>query len=227
MSLSRKALRISLKWRKHIHRRAGVALRKTAAVVGRAKHLQYPEIGRRRNDADNRAGTIVEAQRASDDARIPLELPLPEILANKDDAAAAGSVLLGGERAPDHRLDAEHREESLAHAQRGHPRRLPVVRHQIHLARTERGEISDAAAPLLEIKKVGKRCRLVCRAARPIGLPDHHEPIDVGHGHRPQENRIDDADDCCRHADAQSEGEDRDGRKSAFFSNARNPSRMS
>ena len=84
MSISRKALRIALKWREHVDRRTGVTLRKTPAVIGRAKHLQNPEIGRRRDDADNRAGAIVEAQRASDDARIPLELPLPEIFTDED-----------------------------------------------------------------------------------------------------------------------------------------------
>ena len=43
----------------------------------------------------------------------------------------------------------------------------------------------------------------------PIGLPDHHQPIDVCQRHRPQSNRVDDAENRRRHAYPQREGEDR------------------
>ena len=164
-------------------RRAG----RSPPVIGRTQHLQDAEIGRRRDDADNRARPIVQAHAFPDDIRIALKLPLPQRFADEHDVAAAGLVLVGGEHPAHGRVDAEHRQEPLGDVQGCHARRIAVVEVQVGFAGNERGEIGQAPAALFEVQIIRQRCRFVSGAARAIRLPDHHQPLHVVKRHRPQQ----------------------------------------
>ena len=59
--------------------------------------------------ADDRVGLALDVQRAAEDPRVGIEPPVPEGLADDDDAFALRLILLGQEVTPQRGLHAECR----------------------------------------------------------------------------------------------------------------------
>ena len=65
----------------------------------------------RRHDADDGVGKAVDGNRPADDRAVAVVSQLPHLVAEHDDALGAGTVVVGGEVAPERRRRSEEAEE--------------------------------------------------------------------------------------------------------------------
>jgi hypothetical protein len=166
-----------------------------------------------RRDADHGERAPVDGHRAPDDARVGAEALAPQPVAEHDDRARHGrGVLVGDEEAPERGAHAEHREvvprDELAPD--GEAGRAAALHHR------RRGAVGDdalqPACPRAEVEVVRVGARPVAPVADavlgPLARVHAHElpgPLD---GERPQEERVDEAEDDGVDADAQGERAD-------------------
>ena len=78
---------------------------------------------------------------------------------------------------------------------------------QVDLARRYRCELVERACARFEVEVIRNRCRFARSTSIAVGLPHHHETIDIPERRRPQQDRIDDAEDSGVRADAERERE--------------------
>ena len=118
---------------------------------------QRAEVERRRQDADDRRGTLVERDRAADDLRIEPVALLPQAMADHDKALAGASRFLRRERASENRRDTQNREEVVRHRRAAQPLR-PVRPADPQIARRRVGvvgaQVGERLALLAEVAQV-------------------------------------------------------------------------
>jgi hypothetical protein len=84
-----------------------------------------------------------DLDRTPDDRRVGAEAALPELVPEHDDGRSVGPVLLLGERATEHRRDAEHAEEVRAHTAAAQPLRLPGAAGERRRAIGEQRDVGE------------------------------------------------------------------------------------
>ncbi len=195
-----------------------------AAVIGGGRvHLQRrPQLRRfgvakisrqheaRRHDADDLEGVAVDEDRSADDRGIGGVAPVPESVTKDDEPGTVGEVLLGRERAADHRRDAERRERVGADA-RARDALGFLAAGQVHLSFAPgRDLLQRPAAPAIVHDLALGHPGLVER--RPLA-PDHHRAIGLGPRQRPEEHGVEHAEDGGVGADPERERQDGNGRE--------------
>ena len=142
-----------------------------------------------RHHADHRAGRVVEPELAAEDAGIPVELPLPESIAEDDDRLGAGSRVVGGRGAPDerrHAHDVEGVERAVVPPQ---PLRLAVPDPQ-HVADRRRDHALEDSVPLRDLQELIHRIPGPAPSHRRIADADAHQVVDVLVGERIEDDRV-------------------------------------
>jgi hypothetical protein len=165
--------------------------------------------GRNPDDLERLA---VDPRHAADDTRISRVLPPPEAVADDGDAVTAVGPLVLGEAAPEPGRYAEHREEGGRDASTLEPDRTgPGLHAEVGIV--VGGDSLDRPLRRGELAEVGRRRRKGLRIDRRVHRPDRHQPVRIGIGQRPDDDRIEHADDRRGGADAEGEGERRSGRE--------------
>ena len=174
-------------------------LRRVLRVVGR-------QLEAGRHHADDRVRPAVEVDRAPQNARIAAELAMPEPMAENRDGVLAGHVFRRRERAAEQRLRAQRVEQVGRDLPEPHPHGVAGSR-QVDLPDVPRRHALHAAElrAVVHELRVGHP-RLV--PALPLA-PDHHAAGGFGVGERRQQNRVSDAEDRRRRADAERQREQR------------------
>ena len=205
---ARERLDVGLQRQPDIGRRAIATVRVAAGVVGRAKDLQHPEVRLVGHDTDNGVGFLVQANRPANGLRRPPERPHPQRLADQGHLRSPGLIFRDAERPAGHRRDAEHRQQAAAGDERRQPHGLALRRREIDLRANHALDRGERAAVALEVEQVGHRRRLARGPRVTVGLPDHHQAIDLGDRRRAQQHAVDDAEDGGRGANGQRQRED-------------------
>ena len=208
MGLARQRLRIGAQRDPDVDARGLAAIREAARIGRRRQELQRPEVAGIGHDADDGVRPFVEAEDAADRGGGAARGLPRERLADDRGIARADRIFLGGEPAAGNLTDAQHREQFPGHAERCDPERLAVGRSEIDLCRHQRRQRLDAGALAAEVEVIGHRRRLARRAAVAVGLPDHHEPVELVERRRPQQDRVHDAENGCVGADPERERQD-------------------
>ena len=186
-------------------------------LVGRQSE-RHPELGGAagedypaRHDAHHGAGFSAKGNRASDHVSIGAEAPPPQPLGEHHRLRRPEGVLLGRERAPEERGNAERfevagRDPSCAHALRlaeagevqGHPRRG--------------GQALEDRLPIPPVEVIGSR-----HVGAPFAesLPYPHQPVGIAERQGPEQHAIDEAEDRGVGADSKRQRHDHRHRHSA------------
>ncbi len=143
----------------------------------------------------------VESNGFADDVAAAAKPLLPEAVADNDRQRAAGPAICRGERSAEHRRDAEHVEVGPRHdpAPQQFGGRAVVVGHRSALVS---GDLGEVRLLRFERQVVGNREREFER--RRVGV-DAHETAGIRVRERPEERRVDRAEDRRRGADAQAD----------------------
>jgi hypothetical protein len=194
--------------------------RGTRNVAGASRHPEFgARTGRRlgrderpeevaRHHGDHEPRTAVQRDRPADDRRIAAEPARPQPVAEHDGGRIRAAAV---KRVAEERTRAEHVEERGRHA--GSLDRLGLAGAGERVADVrQRGGALEARRLAAEVEHPARPHRVGRTLGRPV--PQEHEPAGVGERQRPQERRIDDAEDGRVGADAQREREDRHGRES-------------
>ena len=135
----------------------------------------------------------------------------PEGVADDRDRQCAGPIFSRQESTPESRLDTKHVEDPGTRAGAAHPLRLFTAgeRESRWIVGGEAGERGRAAFKIEEVE----RRRKMFTPAVDVARRDRHEPIRLRMRQRPQQRRVDDAED--RQIDADPEREYGDDGRSA------------
>ena len=161
----------------------------------------------RRHDADDEMVAAVEGNRLADDGRIRAELPLPETVAQDGDIGLPWPALFGQERASEHGVHAEDREQAGRHAHGDQHLRILAMRQPEASVAVERESLERArlARPVLEI---GIRRPVAPALGLRIGFPYLNQAVGIGVRKRSDQRRVHRAED--RRVGANREGERQD-----------------
>ncbi len=175
-----------------------------------------PELGAarvveaRRHHPDHRLALAVESDGASDDRRVTAEAIDPGVVAEHEDIGATRHVVMGLQRAPEHRPDPERVEERTGDAGIRQARRVAVAfEHGRPRRGADRGHRRDGVAGGAE------RCDVAVgeldQAVRDLGghAPTDHQAIGVANRLRCQQHGVDGAEHRRGRADAQRQRDDR------------------
>ena len=151
-----------------------------------------------------------QPDRAADGGDVAAEAPLPEPVSDDHDPPRVGDVVLLREGAAGDGTDAEHGEVLVRHLLAGDRLGLRVAGERRTPAGDDRDLLEEAGfAPPVGV--VAGRGPFVGRtAARPQVLPDHHEPLRMRIGQRPEQDGVDDGEHRGVGADAERDRQDRD-----------------
>jgi hypothetical protein len=144
----------------------------------------------------------------AEDARIAAEHALPQVVAEHHDRRIAGAILGRFEPPAQHRPHAEQRQQLVGGVGRLHPDRA-ITAGQRGRAELPGRDRRAAAAAGPEVPEVGRRQPDV----RQVDLADDvgvqpRQPVRLVVRQRPQDDRVDDAEDRRGRADAEREGDD-------------------
>jgi hypothetical protein len=187
-----------------------------ATAEGRVGALRHQQVGGARQhqpgrrDADHRARDAVERDRPADDRRVATEAPLPEGVAEHDDARHAAALLVGREAAAEHRRRAEHAQVVGRHRRAARALGRTVAGDVVRRVAV-RGQLAGAGEAVAPVEEVGQR-----RAAVPevrIRRERHHQPVRLAIRQAAQQDRVDDPEDRRVDADPDREHEDDDERE--------------
>jgi hypothetical protein len=185
----------------------------------RREDLGVPPAGvhRLRHHPDHRERVAAQDQRLANHLRIPSEAPLPEAFAQERDAGRAGLLLLGPERAAEDRLLAERREHAggdlpAVHAL-GLGRRAagPGARAQDEVRAVEAHDRVEHLVLVAHVLQVRDREAHLGHLLRPLGEEDQALRLRVRE--RPQQDRVDYAEDGGVRTDPQRQRRHRDERE--------------
>ena len=169
------------------------------------------EVGRQhevaRHDADHLKRLAVQLNRAPDYGGIAAVSARPQAVPDDDEVRPVRDVLRGRERATGRRRNAEDRKQVRSDIPRGNPLGFSVA-----------GDVDLPVAPGTHRRQGLSTSAVVddfsCRhpgfvERRPLA-PDHHRPIGIVPGQRPQQNGVYDAEDGRIGADAERQRQNRD-----------------
>ena len=161
----------------------------------------------------------IEHDAPSDDRPIAAVAAFPQVVGQDRDLRGAGLFLRRQKVPPEHRIDAEQRQKVRGNWRDVDALGLATVTAAERARRTNDlrpgsgGERLEEAAPLLVVAEVTRRDggqRLVADAEID---PDVRQPTGIAVWQRLHQNTMDDAEDCCRGADAEGERDNRNGRE--------------
>ena len=132
---------------------------------------------------------------------------LPQRVTDDGDPFAARTVLLGAERPPDHGLHAQQWKQIAAHVGAADPLGVVSVAAQQEVSRRFRGKIFEGRGLRAPVEKIGMRGAETAPLADLHGvmLEEEDEAIRVDVRHRPEMYGVDEAEDCRRHANSETE----------------------
>ena len=173
-----------------------------------ALEVPHDEVEARRQDADDGEVLAVEEEAAADDVGIAAELALPEAGADQDHRRRARPVLVGGEVAPEHRLDAEHAEEVRRDELALEALRLADAgqAEALHARHRHRGEAAVLPLPVAEVEERDRAAPEVR-----LALVDRDQLLGARVRERLEEDAAHHREEGGVGADAEREGHDRDG----------------
>jgi len=187
----------------------------------------------RRENADDARAAVAELDVLADDRRIAAVTPLPERVAqDRGDRNLRRRCLVrqrrrrrpvvGDEIAPDNHPRAEHAKQIRRRAADADLLRLLFQTGNRHAAGGDHaGEVvEDVARLLLEVAQIGRRERPVLDVPGPQLAPDDDQPARVGVRQRPQQHRVDDAENRGAGADAERDRDRRDRREAGVLPQA-------
>ena len=161
-----------------------------------------------RHDADHRDGRAVDRQLLSDDAGAAAELAEPRRVRQDHRPGRTLAVFPLRKAASERRPDAQHVQDVRRHDQGRKLLRLTGARQRRAVLRERRHAVerSAALAPRQEVRGTDHVARPV---ARQVVFPHHHQRVGVLVGQRPDQQRMHDAEQRRRRADANRKGRDR------------------
>ena len=160
-----------------------------------------------RHDADDEMVAAVEGNRPADDGRIRAELPLPETVAQDGDIGLSWPALFGQERASEHGVHAEDREQAGRHAHGDQHLRVLAMRQPESSVAIERESLERARLPR-PVLEVGIGRPVAPALGLRIGFPHLNQAVRVGVRKRSDQRRVHRAED--RRVGANGEGERQD-----------------
>ena len=208
MGRARQGLLRPLQWHPDIDIGPAALVGERPGVGGSRQDLEYPEVGVLSNHADDGVGHLIELQPPTQHILAIGEDPRQEPFIDDRDVGTTRAILIRQKGASPNHAHAEHRQQLVRHRQRGHPCRRPVLGDNRHLGAPQRAGDLDLPAARLKVDEVRERRWLACRTAVPVGLPDHEQAIHRVERHRPQQHRVDDAEDRGVRADPQGQRQD-------------------
>ena len=181
-------------------------------VEAAARREDGREVERRREHAHHRVRRVVDDERRADDRGIAVEAALPQSVAEHHGLGAVPGALLGIERAAEQGLHAEHVEEVLRHGHAAQPLGLASAAQEIVTHAVE-GEVAgngrQRLGSLSQVQQVAHLRRLAGEVGE-VAIGNPHQLGGLLEGERPQEQRVDDAEDGG--AGANAEPRDQDGK---------------
>ncbi len=192
--------------------------------VGQPDVVAHRKVEAGRHDADNGELATIDGDGAADDRGIGAEAPPPERVADQRHRLMPDvGAVLGPEAAAARRLDAEQREETRRHRAAAHA--LGADGPTSVTLRSISPSIGRERARLAEVDEVGVRDAgvvPVARLGRVGGVDADEARRALAEGERPQDERVDDAEDESRRAHAEREDGDRRQRQAARLGEASN-----
>ena len=163
----------------------------------------------RREHAHHRVRLAVEHQRAAEHRAVAAEARLEEAVVQQRDARRARRVIRRRHEPAQRRPHAEELEIVAAHQRSVHALGVAPARHGERRPRVVDPDVLEPALPLSPVLEVGIRDERPV-AARPR-LPQHHQPVRLAVGQGREHHAVDDAEDRGVGADAERQGDHRDG----------------
>ena len=186
---------------------AGRPRRRREADRGPDVHRLVENRKARRHDSDDEIGAAVEHDVAVHDRGIGAEAPAPEPIADRDHRHAR-RVLLRREVAAERRPDAEHAEERAGDELHRQLRGVARARERRPERHRDGGEFREGLIQLAPVNEIAGRNDIFFLVAREVVLPHHGQAIGIGVRKRPQQERVDHAEDGGVRADAERQGGD-------------------
>ena len=154
------------------------------------------------HDPDHGVRLAVERERRSDQVPTRAEPVLPEPVADDDDAARTGPILLGEEGPAVQRSRAEEIEQ-VGGDQGAIDHFRVVAAREREGGRSERRHPREGARLIAPIGEIGRRNAEPVQPFRQIALEDHREPVRIDVGQRREHHGVHDAEDRAVGPDAQ------------------------
>ena len=184
------------------------------------------EIERRRQHTDDGMWLVVQREGGSDDRGISREAALPKTVAEQDGLWSVPRAFLRIERPSEQRPHAEHVEEIVGNGNAAEALRLTLAAQEVVADAVEREVPRDRRErlrPLAQVEHVSHLRRLAGQTAG-VAVGDPYELLRVGERQRPQNQRVDYAEDGSGGADA--EPDDEEGKGSEAGVAAKRPKRV-
>ncbi len=188
------------------------------------RHLErHPDLNaarvahRRRHHAHHLVELAVQLERAADEVRIAARELLPQPVAHDGDTVRAIGRLLRPVEAAELRPHAEHAREVAQRRRDADALRLAVARQRA-VADPEPGDRLERVFARGQVQHLRYRERRVIEVERRDVLPHDVQPVQPFHRQRPEQHRVDQAEDRRVGADAErqrDDGEDREARRRA------------
>ena len=156
--------------------------------------------------ADHGEALAAQRERLAQDLRITPEAPLPEALAQERDAFCARLVLLRAEGPSEEGLLAQGGEQARGDLAPVDPLRVRALRGEDEVGPVVADQRLEDAVLVPHVLQVGDGEAHARDLLRPLG--QEHQPLGLRVGQRPQQDRVDHAEDGGVGADAQGQGED-------------------
>jgi hypothetical protein len=163
-----------------------------------------------RHHANDLKRDVVHRNRAADDRRIGAKPPAPEAVAQDHDTPSSGTILLFQKVAAERWLHAEHREEIPADADGGQALGFAVGEER-RLPRAHEPHALERLAPFSIVDK--RREAHVARARIVIPIADDDQTLRFGVRQRPEQHRVDDAENRRVRANTERQGKKRGNRE--------------
>ena len=171
-------------------------------IRGRSRRELKPS----RSDANHRPPSIAQVDRPAHDIRIGPESRRPEIVADHDHRCGAFAQILRTEETPDGGRQAKGREQLWCRREALDSNRIAVVEERGERT-VERNKGFEAVLARAEIDDVAERHEILGDAGSDIAIPEHHEVVGVREGQRPQQDGLNEREECGVGPDAEGQCE--------------------
>ena len=186
---------------------------RAAAVLSHVPREPLPDVGvarepeTLRHHAQNRVRNAAQHDRRPDDRWIAVEPIAPKAMTDHGDRISVVQRL-GWESGAQGRLDSDHLKEICARLDSAQAQRLTAGLGEIDLRVPPRSRGVEDLRQRPVVAEVDRREPLVKKRPRPVGLPQHREPIRLRIWQRPENHLVQDAEYRGRDARPQPQGQD-------------------